>query len=388
MVVLQDIYLVARNARDKVQQIRAKLMQEGNIFVIQRITGQYLGKQTEQPELIIDKGKAKRSTLEQAELQFNSIINKYLDKGYKKISDLTKTPFEDISESEMNNLVPSIKTDSNGFLKPMLAKDSNKCQTSVLNKRLLCSTKLNGVRCLMQFSEGEIHAISRGGKEYNVPTTLIREALEDFFKEYPSVILDGELYNHGHHLQELSGIARLKEWEDRCNILEYWIYDIADSTKTFEERLEFLMLLKDKLKGISKIKVIDHIETNSFREIQNLHNKWVNEGYEGLVARKPNSTYQFGKRGSDMIKVKEYMEQEFEIIDYKDGLRDEDFCFILQTEDGKPFAAKPIGNRELKDRYLRDIDEIIGKQGTVKFFEWSREGVPQQPIFQVVRDYE
>jgi len=388
MVVLQDIYLVARNARDKVQQIRAKLMQEGNIFVIQRITGQYLGKQTEQPELIIDKGKAKRSTLEQAELQFNSIINKYLDKGYKKISDLTKTPFEDISESEMNNLVPSIKTDSNGFLKPMLAKDSNKCQTSVLNKRLLCSTKLNGVRCLMQFSEGKIHAISRGGKEYNVPTTLIREALEDFFKEYPSVILDGELYNHGHHLQELSGIARLKEWEDRCNILEYWIYDIADSTKTFEERLEFLMLLKDKLKGISKIKVIDHIETNSFREIQDLHNKWVKEGYEGLVARKPNSTYQFGKRGSDMIKVKEYMEQEFEIIDYKDGLRDEDFCFILQTEDGKPFAAKPIGDRELKDRYLRDIDEIIGKQGTVKFFEWSKEGVPQQPIFQVVRDYE
>ena len=388
MVVLQDIYLVARNARDKVQQIRAKLMQEGNIFVIQRITGQYLGKQTEQPELIIDKGKAKRSTLEQAELQFNSIINKYLDKGYKKISDLTKTPFEDISESEMNNLVPSIKTDSNGFLKPMLAKDSNKCQTSVLNKRLLCSTKLNGVRCLMQFSEGKIHAISRGGKEYNVPTTLIREAFEDFFKEYPSVILDGELYNHGYHLQELSGIARLKEWEDRCNILEYWIYDIADSTKTFEERLEFLMLLKDKLKGISKIKVIDHIETNSFREIQDLHNKWVKEGYEGLVARKPNSTYQFGKRGSDMIKVKEYMEQEFEIIDYKDGLRDEDFCFILQTEDGKPFAAKPIGDRELKDRYLRDIDEIIGKQGTVKFFEWSKEGVPQQPIFQVVRDYE
>ncbi len=388
MVVLQDIYLVARNARDKVQQIQAKLMQEGNIFMIQRITGQYLGKQTKQPELIIDRGKAKRSTLEQAELQFNSIIKKYLDKGYKKLSDLTKTPFEDISESDMNDLVPSVKTDSSGFLKPMLAKDSNKCQTSVLNKRLLCSAKLNGVRCLMQSSEGKIHAISRGGKEYNVPTTLIREALEDFFKEHPSVILDGELYNHGHHLQELSGIARLKEWEDRCSILEYWIYDIADSTKTFEERLEFLMLLKDKLKGISKVKVIDHTETNSFKEIQDLHNKWVNEGYEGLVARKPNSTYQFGRRGSDMIKVKEYMEQEFEIIDYKDGLRDEDFCFILQTEDGKPFAAKPIGDRELKDRYLRDIDEIIGKQGTVKFFEWSREGVPQQPIFQVVRDYE
>lgn len=388
MVVLQDIYLVARNARDKVQQVQAKLSQEGNTFFIERVTGQYLGVQTNQPVLTIDKGKAKRSVLEQAELQFKSIINKYLDKGYKKISDLTKTPFHDISESEMNVLVPSVKTDASGFLKPMLAKDSNKCQTSILNKKLLCSRKLNGVRCLIQKGEEEIHAISRGGKEYQVPTTLIRKELEEFFKEHPSIILDGELYRHGHHLQELSGIARLKEWEDRCETLEYWIYDVADSTKTFEERLEILKDLKELFSDSVKVKVLEHVETNSFKEIQDLHNKWVSEGYEGLVARKPTSTYQFGKRGSDMIKVKEYMEQEFKIIDYKDGLRDEDFCFILETEDNKPFAAKPIGNRELKDQYMNDIDNIIGKFGTVKFFEWSKDGVPQQPIFQVVRDYE
>lgn len=388
MVTLQDIYLVTRNARDKVQQVQAKLLQEGNTFVIQRITGQYLGVQTEQPELIIEKGKAKRTILQQAELQFNSIINKYMDKGYKKLTELTKTPFENISESEMNILVPSVKTDSSGFLKPMLAKDSNKCQTSVLNKKLLCSKKLNGVRCLMQFSNEEIHAISRGGKEYNVPTTLIRKELTKFFEDHPSVILDGELYNHGHHLQELSGIARLKEWEDRCEILEYWIYDIADSTKTFEERLILLKELKELFSDAVKVKVIDHEETNSFKEIQELHNEWVSEGYEGLVARKATSTYQFGKRGSDMIKVKEYMEQEFEIIDYRDGLRDEDFCFILETEDNKSFAAKPIGSKELKEQYLKDIDTIIGKKGTVKFFEWSKDGVPQQPIFQVIRDYE
>lgn len=388
MVVLQDIYLVARNARDKVQQVQAKLSQEGNTFFIERVTGQYLGVQTKQPVLTIDKGKAKRSILEQAELQFKSIINKYLDKGYKKISDLTKTSFYDISESEMNTLVPSVKTDASGFLKPMLAKDSNKCQTSILNKRLLCSRKLNGVRCLIQKGEEEIHAISRGGKEYQVPTTLIRKELEEFFENHPAVILDGELYRHGHHLQELSGIARLKDWEDRCETLEYWIYDVADSTKTFEERLEILKELEELFSDSIKIKVLEHVETNSFKEIQELHNKWVSEGYEGLVARKPTSTYQFGKRGSDMIKVKEYMEQEFKIIDYKDGLRDEDFCFILETEDNKPFAAKPIGNRELKDQYMNDIDNIIGKFGTVKFFEWSKDGVPQQPIFQVVRDYE
>lgn len=388
MVTLQNIYLVTRNARDKVQQVNAVLLQEGNTFIIQRITGQYLGKQTEQPELVISQGKAKRSTLEQAELQFNSIINKYLDKGYKRISDLTKTNFDDISESDMNNLVPSVKTDSSGFLKPMLAKDSNKCQSSVLNKRLLCSRKLNGVRCLIQMSEGEIHSISRGGKDYNASTKLIQKELAEYLHKNPTVILDGELYKHGHHLQELSGIARLQEWEDRCEILEYWIYDVADSTKTFDERLEILKELQSIFEDSDKVKVLEHVETNSFKEIQELHNKWVSEGYEGLVARKPTSTYQFGKRGSDMIKVKDYMEQEFEIIDYKDGLRDEDFCFILETDNHIPFAAKPIGDRALKDQYLNNIDNIIGKRGTVKFFEWSKEGVPQQPVFQTIRDYE
>ncbi len=86
-----------------------------------------------------------------------------------------------------------------------------------------------------------------------------------------------------------------------------------------------------------------------------------------------------------MIKVKMYQDEEFEIIDYQEGLRDEDFCFICQTDTGKPFAAKPIGDRELKASYIENIDNIIGLKGTVKFFEWSKEGVPLQPVFQNVR---
>ena len=86
-----------------------------------------------------------------------------------------------------------------------------------------------------------------------------------------------------------------------------------------------------------------------------------------------------------MIKVKMYQEEEFEIIDYSEKLRDEDFCFICKTKEGKVFEAKPIGTREQKSEYLEDMDNIIGKLGTVKFFEWSKDGVPLQPVFQTVR---
>lgn len=389
MVLITEIILVTRNARDKIQVAIATLSQEGNSFIINRSTGQYQGKMSTQPEIVIERGKAKRSVIQQAELEFNSIVNKYMDKGYKKLNSLTQKKFNEISTSEMDELVPTIKSDQNGALKPMLAKSSNDCQNSVLNKPMLCSRKLNGVRMMCKYNaeEDRIITISRGGKNYDAATEHIYDELREIFKLYPDITLDGELYHHGHYLQEISGIARLQDWEPRCKLLQYWIYDIADGDMIFTDRqaiLEDIDINTEELE-FEYINILEHVSTESWNDIQKLHDKWVNEGFEGLVARKPDKTYQYGKRGSDMIKVKMYQDEEFEIIDYQDGLREEDFCFVCQTDDGKPFAAKPIGDRELKAEYIRNIDSIIGLKGTVKFFEWSKEGIPLQPVFQNVR---
>lgn len=231
----------------------------------------------------------------------------------------------------------------------------------------------------------KIITISRGGKNYDVSASKIIKELEPFFELNPDLILDGELYVHGMYLQTISGIARLETWEPRCDKLEYWIYDIASDKMTFEERLEILEEASELFEDSEKIKVLEHVETNSWADIQRLHDKWVQEGFEGAVARKPDKVYEFGKRGSTMIKIKQYQEDEFEIIDYSEKLRDEDFCFICKTKDGKVFEAKPVGSREIKDEYLEDMDNIIGKMGTIKYFEISKDGIPQQPIFQAVR---
>ena len=113
-MTINKLYLVTRNARDKVQVVITELEQNGNTFVIKRTTGQYQGKMINQPELLIEKGKAKRSVIQQADLEYNSIINKYLDKGYKKLSSLTSKKFEELTSEEIDNLVPTIKSDING----------------------------------------------------------------------------------------------------------------------------------------------------------------------------------------------------------------------------------------------------------------------------------
>ena len=387
MVLISEIVLVTRNARDKIQVAIASLNQEGNSFLIKRSTGQYQGKMSEQPILIIEKGKAKRSVIQQAELEFNSIINKYMDKGYKKLSTLTSENFEDLTSSELEVLVPTLKTDQSGNLKPMLAKSSEACQNSVLQKPMWCSRKLNGVRCMMKWDPETqtVITVSRGGKNYDVAAQHLTQEVATYLCDHPEVVLDGELYQHGVHLQTLSGIARLQTYESRCKKLEYWIYDLAIPDVAFEDRLELLEEIQDFFIDSEKIKVLDHVLTKSWNEIQQYHDQWVEEGFEGLVARKPDKNYEFGKRGSTMIKVKMYKDDEFEIIDYSEKLRDEDFCFICQTKEGIVFEAKPVGSREIKAEYLANMDDIIGRKGTVKYFELSKEGVPLQPVFQAVR---
>ena len=387
--MIEELVLVTRNARDKIQVVLTSLDQKGNSFYIRRITGQYQNKMTEQPIIIIEKGKAKRSALQQAELGFKSKLSKYLDKGYKRLDSLTKKKFDDLTPDELNELVPTLKSDSNGNLKPSLAKSSKDCQLSVLEKPMWCSRKLNGVRMMVKIDgEDNLKTVSRGGKTYDVPAKLICEELHDFLEEHSDYIIDGELYIHGRYLQEISGMARLETWEKRCEDLEYWIYDIASDAMTFTQRLEILKEMQELFEGSVRIKVIDHVLTECWDDIQTLHDKWVEEGFEGLVARKPDKTYAYGKRNANMIKVKEYIDDEFEIIDYKDGLRPEDFSFILQTKEGGVFSASPIGTRELKAKYMDDMDNIIGKKGTVRYFDLSKDKLPQQTKFIAVRDYE
>lgn len=294
---------------------------------------------------------------------------------------------------ELNEIVPSLKTDATGALKPQLAKSSNDCAISVFDKPMFVSRKIDGIRCLMRYNEEEdcILTSSRGGGEFDVSTTAIREdeQLLDLFRKNPALILDGELYVHGWSLQRISGTCRLKTWEERCNALEYWVFDYVDTEKSFNNRLDFLTDIKidfESGEGNKKVKVLEHELAEGWDKFRYFHNKYVSEGYEGLVARKPNAVYGCGKRNSDWIKLKDYKEDCYEIVGWEPGLRPiEDMCFILKTLSGKQFKAKPMGDRLTKEEYISDIDSCIGKMGEVKYFILSQDGIPTQPIFRAVR---
>jgi ATP-dependent DNA ligase len=400
------IILVSKDNKGKIRVVYIDYhwSDEKHGFVIERTTSQYGGKETTQPEIWIFKGKASRTLTEQVKLEFNSHLKKYQDKGYKILPNtIDINDSKAVSKFVKEQMADGI-TDSHGFRKHMLAKQADKVATSVFDKLpyWYASRKIDGVRASFYLKDGHIVTASRGGNSYDYSTHHFTDNPEfiKFFENHPDIVLDGELYKHGKSLQQISGAARMEVNAVDCDWLEYYIYDVMDGSKTFKERLEVLDTITEELhlgfdpnrewnKGELQIQMVPQEKVTGWLNIQKLHDKYVEEGFEGVVIRDPSKVYNFGGRTNAMIKVKHYKDDEFLIIDYKEGLRPiEDMTFVCQTEEGVQFEAKPMGSREVKQDYFNNMDSIIGKMATVKYFYLSDEGCPLQPVLKCIRDYE
>ena len=385
-MITRSDYLLILNSKNKVQVIKLWIDADisNSIYTIHRVSSQFGGKEINQPELVITSGKVHRTAAEQAALQYNSLLKNYLDKGYKKYPNTTIPTLEEAKTFLGNSCV----SDQFGIPKPMLAKLADQCSSNIWNKTWIVSRKLDGARCLMYYKDGEIHTSSRGGGTYDIATTHLRTNPEllKIFSEKPNLILDGEIYHHGTDwpLQRISGLARLQQWSDECNNLEYWIYDYI-SNEPFKERLDYHESLKDKFTN-SPIKILEQIPLSGYLNIKKEHDKYVQEGFEGLCARNPNREYGINKRSAlYLIKLKERKDAEATIIDIKEGLRAEDMCFILKMPSGLTFAAKPIGEASTRIDYLKNKDNYIGKQMTYTYFTLSKDGIPTQPVAKHIR---
>lgn len=387
--------LITRDSKGEIRYLNLSyhLQENTGFYKIERSSGKLGGKDVKQPPLLVKVGKAKRTLKEQLDLEFNSLLNKAKNKGYKDLTDFTDITFDDLKVEDVDDKLSKDKTDADGIRKPMLAKETSNAKPELWNRYWKISKKLDGVRCLMYWDEKkqEVLTSSRGGLNFNAATTHIRKSprLIKLLKQRPNVMLDGEIYKHGLSLQEISGIARLKEFETRCEVLEFHCYDLAVDGNTFDKRLEMLDRMRYYFIDEKYIHVLEHHEVHGYDEAKAYHDNWVAQGYEGAVLRDGSKEYGFGKRDVRMIKLKEFTDGEFKIIGYKLGLRgSEDMVFTLEVKPGVEFDAKPIGDRALKEKYVKDIDKIIGKKGTVKYFFMTEEEKPFLPTFKCIRNYE
>lgn len=369
-------------------------------YIIQRSYGQVRGKTTLSPQIIVDRTKQKRNWQEQYTLQFNSEVKKYLDKGYKEID---KHPNE-YTDDELLSIFGDVKTNRYGVIKPQLAKQADKVTNpKIFNKEWLISRKLDGVKALFYWDGKEIHTASRGGEHYDYSTTHLRTnpSLVAFFKENPTVILDGELFVRGKTLQQLSGAARMEKNAYDCDWLQYWVYDCynsADIDMIASERYKFLedkfaeahnfpIYRSNEDESEAPIRLLGHEYVSGWDNMKKLHDKWVAEGFEGAVITDPSKPYKVGSRCNNLIKIKQYKSEDFKVIGYKLGLRgSEDMTFTCELEDGRTFEAMPVGNREIKAEYVENFETKYKEhKAECTFFNYSDDGIPTQPKLRIFR---
>ena len=239
--------------------------------------------------------------------------------------------------------------------------------------------KLDGVRCLAKRINGVIEFISRKGKNYKTLSHIETE-----LKTIMDVgeVFDGEIYVHKQRFQDIiSAVKNIKTKEDATlsnEKLKYYIYDLADKTKPFEERLG---ILKEKFKG-KKFKHLVLVETEKAEketEILEFHKSFVGDGYEGVIIRNADGFYEFGNRSFNLQKLKSFVDEEFTIIDVRSGIGRYTDCgtIICQTTDGKIFDVNPEGSIEKKKEYLKNKNKYIGKLLTTRYQEKSKDGIPR-----------
>ena len=169
--------------------------------------------------------------------------------------------------------------------------------------------------------------------------------------------------------------------------------DIEDLNRPFELRLSDLEYFDniyfegDSYNKDGNIKFVPHKKVSGYLFAKKWHDIYVEEGFEGIVLRDPDKEYGINKRDNRMIKMKEYQDDEFKIIGWKEGLRGvEDMTFTCLCA-GMKFDAKPMGDRALKEEYVEVMDQLIGKMAIVKFFNYTEKGIPSQPVLKSIREY-
>ena len=119
------------------------------------------------------------------------------------------------------------------------------------------------------------------------------------------------------------------------------------------------------------------------------HAEYVAAGYEGIMLRTRDGLYKHS-RSVDLLKYKEFLDGEYEVVGAEQGQGLEEGCviWICRTAEGKTFHCRPRGTRESRSELFQKNEEYMGKHLTVRFQELTDEGIPRFPVGITFRDYE
>lgn len=242
---------------------------------------------------------------------------------------------------------------------------------------------------------------SRGGENFPMPPHL-SEDVTRAMNALDTCTLNGELYIHGEHLQDIQ--SAVKKPNEMSKRLEFHVFDIPDHSGVWTERLHDL----DSCDFESDyVKIVPNRVMHSHEDIEEYMQECLALGYEGIVIRNYDGVYEYNVRSSDVFKYKIPLDGEYRVIGYKLDKSGhavwESICNVSFEEYSKQiqelkkaaltkyiklhtFNVKRKGTKEQRLEEAGIAEEKVGQWLKIEYESMSKDNKPQKPVGIVWRE--
>jgi DNA ligase 1 len=277
--------------------------------------------------------------------------------------------------------------------KPMLAYPVSS-KPIPYEKLMYMQPKFDGVRCVIQYDNSQVTAYSRTGKEWK-NIDHIRFNLKSFFQLNPTVVLDGELYNHdlNKDFEKIISLVRKTKPtdEDRLEssrMVQFHCYDVINmkANFNFSVRNEWISL------NVPNNHCVKHVETHEIwaeKYALQYHKINLKNGYEGSILRL-NEPYQT-KRSHNLRKFKDFHDSEAILTGWVEGKGKRVGTigkFTAIDDEGNEFGMPVMDKFEYLQDNFKKMQKWVGKTATFTYFERTKANSYRHPLFKCIRDYE
>jgi ATP-dependent DNA ligase len=276
---------------------------------------------------------------------------------------------------------------------PMLAKSFfEKGQPGVLTSHAKKAAwpvdvqiKFDGLRAKARRIGGKVVLLPRSGQVSEAYE--VRHVVEQLAWLPEGMELDGELYVHGRKLQEIASLA--KRWRAESEVLVYHVYDMPMCNGSRDGQWSVRRgLLAGRVLESANVRVVETFLARNVETVERYAQQFREDGFEGAIVRLTDGVYECGFRSSALLKVKEHLDEEFEVTGCEQGVGKDvgTATFLCKTKKGVGFSARMRGTLAERQAFWKSRASYVGKMLTVSFVRWTLDGVPQEPVGECFRE--
>ena len=286
-------------------------------------------------------------------------------------------------------------------ISPMLAIEYSKVKNLDLSQGYYASRKIDGLRCLIL--DGV--AYSRSMKPFR------NKEIQKFAQEYAQDLqgFDGELISgsptSNTAFRDSTSVVMSEDGGDNFT---FYVFDNIGMGYRFNYRIaEASKAIREF--NHPQVIAVEHTLIHSVQELLFLEQKYLEEGYEGIMLNSACGKYKEGRSGTknpELIKKKLFSDSEFKVVGYeclysnqneakinelghterstsKEGLvpMEKLGALKLVTPDGKEFSCGSGFDDATRVQLWKERDALVGNLAKVKYFEQGNYDVPRHPVF-------